>query len=136
LKTEDLHGSKGSNPFPSAQLTNNQIVMKSFNVIIWDPNNKVFEPYDIIPYFIDAYNKVIKNHKEFPKNDYYKIPTNFEEFKEFIKKEGHYQFWGRCEYEIILVDWPCQKTEKKIDVWEQIEMNLDLVTKIVMEECK
>ena len=44
-----------------------------------------------------------------------------------------YQFWARCEYEVILVDWPGQKVEKKIDVWNQIEMNLDIVTKIVMD---
>ena len=107
--------------------------MKSFNVINWDSNRKVFEPYDVIPYFVDAYNRVVKNHKEFPKNDHYKVPETFEEFKKFVIDEGHYQFWGRCEYEIILVDWPCQKHEEKWDVYQQIMMNLDLVTRILME---
>ena len=110
--------------------------MKSFNVIIWEPNHKVFEPYDIIPYLVNAFQERVKNYKKYPKNDYWKIPTNFEEFKEFIEKESQYQFWGRCEYEVILVDWPCLKTEKKIDVYWQIMMNIDLITEIVMEECK
>ena len=101
--------------------------MKTFNVIIYDTNHKKFVPYNVIPYFIHAYH-------ELKEKKYKKLPETFEEFKKFVKDEGMYQFWSRCEYEIILVDWPCQKVEKKIDVWNQIEMNLDLVTKIVMEE--
>lgn len=98
-----------------------------FNVIIYEPNSKEFVPYDIIPYFLHAY-------EELKEKKWKKLPVTYEEFKEFVRSEGMYQFWGRCEYEIILVDWPCQKQEKKIDVWEQINMNLDLVTKIVMDK--
>ena len=97
-----------------------------FNVITYEPNSKKFEPYDIIPYFVRTYN-------ELKEKKYKKIPKTFEEFKEFVRSEGMYQFWGRCEYEIILVDWPCQKVEKKIDIWNQIEMNLDLITDLVMK---
>ncbi len=100
-----------------------------FNVIVYEPNRKIFESYDIIPYFIQAY-------KELQKKKYKKVPETYNEFKEFVRSEGQYQFWGRCEYEIILVDWPCQKVEKKIDVWDQIEMNLNLITKLVMDACK
>lgn len=101
--------------------------MKTFNVIIYDFNHKKFVPYNIIPYFVQAYEELKeKKHR--------KLPKTFEEFKEFVRTEGMYQFWSRCEYEIILVDWPGQKVEKKIDVWNQIEMNWDLVTKLVMEE--
>lgn len=101
--------------------------MKTFNVIIYDCNHKKFVPYDVIPYFVQTYN-------ELKEKKYKKVPETFEEFKKFVREEGMYQFWSRCEYEIILVDWPGQKVEKKIDVWSQIEMNLDLVTKLVMEE--
>ena len=89
-----------------------------FNVII---------PYDIIPYFVNTY-------KELKEKDYKKVPETFEEFKKFVKDEGMYQFWARCQYEVILVDWPCQQVEKKIDVWDQIEMNLDIITEILMKE--
>lgn len=98
-----------------------------FNIIVYEPNSKKFEPYDIIPYFVQTY-------EELKEKKYKKVPETFEEFKKFVRDEGMYQFWSRCEYEIILVDWPGQKIEKKIDVWNQIEMNLDLVTKLVMEE--
>jgi len=100
--------------------------MRAFNVIVYDFNHKKFIPYDVIPYFVQAYND-LKEKK------YKKVPETFEEFKEFVRSKGMYQFWARCEYEVILVDWPGQKVEKKIDVWNQIEMNLDIVTKIVMD---
>ena len=124
--------------------------MKQFNVINFNFNAKKFEAYDVIPYFVRAYNEQVEGCNtarleleaakteeeiEIAKSslDYWKIPVTFDEFKDFVKKESQYQFWSRCEYEIILVDWPCQKTEEKWDVYDQIMMNLDTVTKILME---
>ena len=95
-------------------------IVKEFNVCIYDCNRKKFVTYDIIPYLLRVYNE-----KE-------KKPTTFEELKTFVKDESMYQFWARCEYEIILIDWPSQKTSKKIDVYEQIKMNLDTITNILI----
>lgn len=99
--------------------------MKSFNVIIYDPNLRKFVEYDIMPYLIRTYNEK-KERKE-------TLPKTFDEFKNFVKSESQYQFWSRCEYEIILIDWPCQKNHEKWDVYKQIMMNLDIVTKVFME---
>lgn len=107
--------------------------MKQFNVINYNPNSKKFEKYDVIPYFVNEYKEHIKNHTKFPDSEYWKIPVTFNEFREFVKKEALGQFWGRCEYEIILIDWPCQKVEEKWDIYDQIMMNLDVVTKLVIE---
>ena len=63
------------------------------------------------------------------------INKALEDFKQFVKDESMYQFWGRCEYEIILVDWPCQRHEEKWDVYQQIIMNLDTIVEIIMKEC-
>lgn len=94
--------------------------MKEFNVITYDFNRGKFVPYNVIPYLVGVYNK------EQPDLE------SFDDFKEFVRKESMYQFWGRCEYEIILVDWPCQKKEEKWDVYEQILMNLDLITETLI----
>lgn len=99
--------------------------MKSFNVIIYDPNLRKFVEYDIMSYLIRTYNEK-KERKE-------TLPKTFDEFKNFVKSESQYQFWSRCEYEIILIDWPCQKNHEKWDVYKQIMMNLDIVTKVFME---
>ena len=97
--------------------------IKSFNVINFDLNSNEFESYDVMPYLVDCYNKEKKA----------KRPTTFDKFKEFVKSKSMYMYWSRCEYEIILLDWPNQKASKKIDVHWQIMNNIDLVTKILME---
>ena len=102
--------------------------MKSFNVIIYDPNLREFVKYDIMPYLIRTYNEK-KEKKE-------TLPETFDEFKNFVKNESQYKFWARCEYEILLIDWTCKKNHEKWDVYKQIMMNLDIVTKVFMENIK
>lgn len=96
--------------------------MKSFNVIVEDINTRKFIPYNVIPYLIRCYNKAQEK------------PKTFEEFKEFIRKESMYQWWSRCEYEIVLQSWPTSKNKQKIDVHWQVIMNIDRITEIVMDE--
>lgn len=102
-----------------------------FNVIIQDFNRREFEAYDVMPYFINEW-KVQKKSKSSSKE----LPTNLEALKEWIKKKSMYQFWSRCEYEVILCGWPNRETERKIDVYWQIMLNLDLVTRIFAENIK
>ena len=78
-----------------------------------------------MPYLIRTYNDK-KDKKE-------TLPETFDEFKNFVKNESLYQFWARCEYEIILIDWPCQQKCEKWDVYKQIIMNLDIVTNVFIE---
>ena len=72
--------------------------MKEFNVIWLNPTLREFEKYNIIPSLINRYNK----EKELNKN------SSFEEIKKFILSESLYRWWSKCEYEIILTDWPTQ----------------------------
>lgn len=92
-----------------------------YNVIIYHINAKKFEEYDIFPYLVKCYDKLKQK------------PITFSEFKEFILRESHYMWWGRCEYEIILTDWPCKMNEEKWDVYKQIEMNIDVITKLFIQ---
>ena len=95
--------------------------VKSFNVIFYDFNSKKFVPYDVIPHLVDRYKTAEKK------------PGTFDEFKEFIKNESLYQWWSRCEYEIVLQSWPNGDLEKKIDIHWQVMMNIDLITELLME---
>ncbi len=99
-------------------ITNDVVNMNKFNVIIYDFNSKKMVPYDIIPYLVRCYDE--SNDK----------PSTFEELKDFIIKESKYQWWSRCEYEIILSDWPNDKDREKWDVYKQITMNIDIITQI------
>lgn len=95
--------------------------MKTFYVIIYNTNKRTFEPYDVMEYFLNEYNR--EPHK----------PDTYEDIKKFIEERSMYQFWSRCEYEIILKDWPCSTTEEKWDVYRQIIMNIDTVTDVFIK---
>lgn len=95
----------------------------SFNVINFEFNSGKFEAYDVMPYFIRCYRDEKKD----------KRPVTFDEFKEFVKSKSIYMYWARCEYEIILSDWPNGSKRKKIDIHEQIMMNIDIVTDVLMK---
>lgn len=124
--------------------------MKQFNVIYFNFNAKKFEPYDVIPYLVRKYRERVSTRDELKQElknatsetemnlyidslEYWRVPQTYDEFKKFVQDESQHQFWSRCEYEIILVDWPCQKTEEKWDVYDQIMMNLDIITQLVMD---
>ena len=95
---------------------------KKFNVIVYDCNKNTFEEYDVLPYLKMCYEKKDKK------------PETFDEFKKFVKDESMYQFWSRCEYEMICHGWPVKKREYKLDVHEQIMMNINIIAEILYNE--
>lgn len=133
--------------------------MEKFNVINFDFNSKRFEQYDVIPYFIREYNNQVKKYNEYPNDKYWNVPKTFNEFKQFIKDKSQYQFWSRCEYEIVLSPWPYilapnegydTSKENDVETWkehwkkhlescdkwdihDQIMMNIDIITELVMK---
>lgn len=117
--------------------------MKQFNVLLWDFNSDKLIHYDVLPYFRNCYTERKKRNKKANKyikeedfNKYFKVPETLEEFKQFVKQESQYQYWSRCEYEMICHGWPVRKNDYKLDVHEQIMMNLDIVASILWEEFK
>lgn len=102
--------------------------MQKFNVIVED--NGQFKSYDIMRRLILEYND-LKGKDE--KNRWRKLPTTYEECREFVEDISRYNWWGKCEYEIIIKDWPCGQKEEKWDVFRQIMMNIDLITRIFTE---
>lgn len=124
--------------------------MKQFNVINFDFNAQKFVAYDVIPYLVRKYRERVSTRDKLEQElknatsetemnlyidslEYWRVPQTYGEFKKFVQDESQHQFWARCEYEIVLVDWPCQKIEDKWDVYDQIMMNLDVVTQLVIE---
>lgn len=94
--------------------------MIQFNTVVYDFNKGEFITFDVIPYLAQEYFNSEKK------------PCTYEEFKSFILEKSKYEWWGRCEYEIILVDWPCKKHCEKHDVYDQIKINIDIVTYTLM----
>ena len=59
-----------------------------------------------------------------------------EQLEKFIKQELRYHFWGKCEWEFVAIDWPHRDTidesrPVKIDVYEQLEPNISVITDLV-----
>ena len=94
-----------------------------FYVINEDINSREFKKYNVMPYFINCYKEARKKKKQ---------PKTFDEFKEFVKSNSMYMYWSRCQWELLLVDFPCEKIKRKIDVHFQIMMNIDVIVGILM----
>lgn len=95
--------------------------IRPFNVIV--ENNGRFEPYNIMLTLVDDY----KEHKKRPKL------TSRKECRKFVQDMSLYHWWGRCEYEMILMDFPVKRHERKIDIYEQVMMNIEVVTDLFIE---
>ena len=118
--------------------------IKVFNVLNWDFNRDKLEHYDVLPYFRERIKERRKASKgkriqklmaEVPHmKDYYAVPESYEETKKFVEAESLYMFWARCEWEMIVHGWPVRKNDYKIDVHEQVMMNLDTIAEILWKE--
>lgn len=96
--------------------------MTHFYVLTWDANSDKITPYDIMPYLVRCYEK--KEDK----------PKTYTEFKKFILDNIMYMWWSRCQYEILISDWSCQKYTEKIDVHTQVKMNIDVIVPLFITE--
>ncbi len=94
-----------------------------WNVLLFDINTDKIKFYNILY----GYNEDI--YKEFKKG---KI-NNIEELKNFLTIIFMHQYWSRYEYEIAVGRLYSKYPEEfvKIDVWEQISMNLDRIAEYI-----
>ena len=107
---------------------------QQFNVLIVNINTNKIEPYDILPYLRRCYDETIERNQSNP--DYWKIPVSLEDWIDFVDRRCKYQYWARCEYEFLIHDWPCQTFNKKIDVDDQVKMNLEIIANRLYNEYK
>lgn len=82
-----------------------------------------------------AFNELAKEYlidKKFKFRDNLTCINDF--LEERLKSECRYYFWGKCEYEVVIHDWPNERIERKIDIFEQLESNWNIFSKIVLAE--
>lgn len=111
--------------------THNELV---FNVLEYNWNTRKPSYYNVIPYFINSWNNKKFNFEK-------KKVKNKETLKEWIERASQYQYWARCEYEFLMCPWPYRDESlkedlKKIDVHEQIMMNINVLTELLYTEFK
>lgn len=106
--------------------------IEPYYVLSWDFNHKNVEYYNIMTYLVDVFEE--ERQRKFRVFHPNGEPKTFEEFKEFILHSCRYQFWSRCEYEIVVSGFPPQDKDVKIDIYDQIEHNIDVITKHFMSQ--
>lgn len=102
--------------------------MLKWYVLSHDFNKKKIINYNV---FGESFEKQLKKDRK-------KKFSNREELKEYLKHEFMYDYWCRAEHEIAvggLFDKYPEEFEK-IDIFRQLEMNLDNITDYVIKEMK
>lgn len=98
-----------------------------WNVLNYDSNFKRIKPINILD---DNLKTIIyKNIKS-------KKIKNYKELKEFLDKKFQYHYWSRCEYEIAIGSIFMKDIieAEKIDVYDQIKINLDRITEYIINK--
>lgn len=99
-----------------------------YNVLVYDWNEKRVKNYNVLSYL---------DLKQINKKILKKEISNYDELKEYLRSKFMYYFWSRAEYEIMVGDLFCKEDYlEKIDAYRQIEMNLDLIVKYIIDEMK
>ena len=100
--------------------------MLEWNVFIEDFNGKRITTYNIFNHY--GFLSDIGKNKHLSK----------EEFIDKLKSSLMYYFWSKCEWEVILSDWPPSPKERgfkqeKVDVYRQVRLNWNVFTEYVWE---
>lgn len=101
------------------------------------------EVYDVLkPIYYDIFNDDNSINKEkliiYGKH-FEKLPVKtWTDLKQFLIYNLKYLYAYKCEWEFIVSDWPTGKDGRpyKIDVYQQLEPNIDVITDIVWEQIK
>lgn len=95
-----------------------------WNVLRHDFNSDRIVTYNVLG---DAFKEdLYKQYKS-------KKITNLSELKEYLKRQFMYYYWSKCEHEIAMGGLSSKHPEEfeKIDVWRQLEINLDHIVNYI-----
>ena len=94
-------------------------------VLKYDPNLNQIVNYNVMIGLAEILHKKIKKKEVYDKNS----------LKEFLKREFMYRYWSKCEYEILVSGLLNKSDKEKIDIWRQLEMNLDNIVEYINLKC-
>lgn len=112
--------------------------MLQWNVFIHDFNGRRIETYNIFNHYTLCRQlaKVARQRKKGEDGKRHAITR--EEFIKELRSWCMYCFWSKCEWETVIGPLICRdgefdKEAKKIDVFDQIEMNFDVFADYVWD---
>ena len=103
--------------------------MLHWYVLNYDWNQKKVVNQDIFWRDYEETLKKARRNKKF---------TDYNSLKEYLRRDFQYHYWSKAECEIAVGDvFPRSLDElEKIDMYRQIEMNLDRITEYVIHQLK
>lgn len=60
--------------------------------------------------------------------------ANYEEIKREVDISLMHDYWCKSEYEVIVSNWSGKKFEQKIDIYYQLQPNIDRITEYLIKE--
>lgn len=93
-----------------------------FNILLCSPNTGE-------PMFFNIFDNIVV--REDIVKCLKKKPTR-EELKETLDKVCQYQFWSRYQYEIEVREYMSKKDAKRVDGYEQVKANIDVIVDYLM----
>ena len=97
-----------------------------WNVYTYNFNARKVEPHNIFKHsgFIKDCQKALKEFKD-----------DKEQFIEAVRRSLMYYYWSKCEWEIVISDFPPRPDfpDAKVDVYDQIRLNWDVFVDYLWE---
>lgn len=97
-----------------------------WNVIYYDINKNIITYKNIFSSnFCDELHKYLVKLKKYTYND----------IKTYVDRWFAYYYMSRCEYEVIITNFSdTPRTSRKIDIYYQIQLNLDRICEYIIKE--
>lgn len=81
----------------------------------------------------DFAEELLKRFKS--KREYYRIDS-YETLKDAVISYLRWRYSSKSEYEVIVSNWGGRDFEQKIDIWFQLEPNIDRICEYIISELK
>lgn len=96
----------------------------------WNSHKLVFT--NVLAYMEEEIAKKIRKGAK----DNYKPVTDYNSFKDYIKRQLMHDYWSKSEHECLIGDFSnnVEKTLEKHDIWWQLEPNLDRICEHIINE--
>ena len=94
-------------------------------VLDWDDNNKKVKHINILEGLAEELAKEVKSGKVHNKSI----------LREYLKTTLMYDYWSKAECEFFISGLSSGDDCEKVDLWKQIEPNLDIITEYVNQKC-
>ena len=94
-------------------------------VLDWDENNKKVKPINILEGLAEELAKEVKSGRVHNKSI----------LREYLKTTLMYDYWSKAECEFFISGLSSGNDCEKVDLWKQIEPNLDIITEYVNQKC-